>query len=227
VKLFFLLLTLSTPAYASTFTVMLNPAGDAQSTGRTIDCTFERGITLQCAEYLKKKIESRYSHVRIVLTRIPGETLQPLQNASFANQLDIDLYVSIHFYPAQQDERPAADLYYFSLNPIAESWKVQESALSFIPSHKAHMLNFSTTKTMARSVHATLSLLHKQNCDVHEPLGIPFLPLSGIIAPALGIEMSLEKSSDWQSWVSFLYDAIEAAFSLVEQKKKQKATHNE
>lgn len=37
-----------------TYTIMLNPAGDARHTGRRIDDTFERSVTLQYVEKLKK-----------------------------------------------------------------------------------------------------------------------------------------------------------------------------
>ena len=71
---------------------MLDPAGDAQYPGRIIDDSFERGITLQCVEELQRAITRQFPHVRVVLTRFPGETCQPLQNAHFANRLDVDLY---------------------------------------------------------------------------------------------------------------------------------------
>ena len=66
---------------------MLDPAGDAQNPGRTIDDNFERGITLQFAEKLKEMLQEKFPTIRVVLSRTPGESLQPLQNANFANRL--------------------------------------------------------------------------------------------------------------------------------------------
>jgi len=78
--------------------IMLDPAGDAQYAGRRIDDSFERGLTLRCAEQLKQRLEQLFPQIHVVLTRLPGETVQPLQNANFANRLSVDLYLSIHFY---------------------------------------------------------------------------------------------------------------------------------
>ena len=68
------------------FSIMLDPAGDAQTTGRIIDDNYERGVTLQLCEDIKKQLEAEQpKNTRIVLTRFPGETIDPLQNANFAN----------------------------------------------------------------------------------------------------------------------------------------------
>lgn len=109
-----LLLCTFTTLYSSPFTLMLDPAGDAQYPGRIIEDCFERGITLQFVEQLQVIITERFPSVRVVLTRFPGETRQPLQNANFANRLDVDLYISIHCYP---ESKPKSQLYlyYFSL----------------------------------------------------------------------------------------------------------------
>ena len=42
---------------------MIDPSGDAKHTGRVIQDTFERGITLQCAEALKKELNSAMTGV--------------------------------------------------------------------------------------------------------------------------------------------------------------------
>ena len=66
--------------------------------GRIVNDSFERGLTLQFAQELKKELELNFNNIRVVLTRIPGETLESLQNANFANRLNVDFYLSIHFY---------------------------------------------------------------------------------------------------------------------------------
>src|SRR5271156_6610097 len=92
------------------FTLMLDPAGDAQNPGRIIEDSFERGITLQCMQELQAVIAQRFPRIRVVVTRSPGETRQPLQNANFANRLDVDLYISIHCYP---ESKPKSQLYLY------------------------------------------------------------------------------------------------------------------
>ncbi|HSW75550.1 MAG TPA: hypothetical protein VLG50_00750, partial [Candidatus Saccharimonadales bacterium] len=56
------------------FTIIIDPLGDPKNTGREIDDVFERGITLQCAEELKKQLNNVLPHIRVILTRVPGET---------------------------------------------------------------------------------------------------------------------------------------------------------
>ena len=71
--------------------VVLDPAGDAKRTGRRIGDSFERGLTLQCAEKIKEIIEARSSHIKVVITRMPGDNVYDLQNASLSNRIHADL----------------------------------------------------------------------------------------------------------------------------------------
>ena len=128
------------------FTIMIDPAGDAKHTGRLIVDTLERGISLQCAEQLKSKLTGLYKNIRVILTRVPGETIQPLQNASFANRLNVDLYVSLYFY--HESQTPAhITLYHYVENPITDFWH-KSHPLLFYPLDQAHLL--SITKTQKR-----------------------------------------------------------------------------
>src|SRR3972149_4092399 len=77
------------------FTIMIDPAGDAKRAGRMLEDNFERGITLSCANCLKHDLEKKYTNVRVILSRFPGETLESMQNANFANRLQVDFYISI------------------------------------------------------------------------------------------------------------------------------------
>ena len=81
----------------SRFSIMLDPAGDAKHTGRQIDDNLERGISLQFTEKLKQTLEKQHPEIHVVLSRFPGETIYHLQNANFANRLEVDFYLSIHF----------------------------------------------------------------------------------------------------------------------------------
>ena len=201
---------------------MLSPAGDAQYAGRTIDGTFERGITLQCVERLKQELESRYSKVRIILTRVPGETIQHLQNASFANRLDADLYISIHFFP-QKSGTPNVYLYYFCLNTVTDSWNFGKNNLTFVPYNKAHIAQLPLTKQIVSTLFETLANQKKNSFVVHAPLGMPFAPLIGIKAPAVGIEMSLQHNHDWSLFMPALIESIGAILESIKKKKYRHA----
>src|SRR5580692_10457797 len=94
-------------------TIMLCPDGDAQHTGRHIDGTFERSLTLQFTEELKKKLEKEHKDCSFISTRAAGDTIAPLQHAQFANRMNVDLYVSLHFFE-ETCTKPRIYLYQFS-----------------------------------------------------------------------------------------------------------------
>src|SRR5205807_2641706 len=124
------------------FTIMLNPAGDAKDAGRSLNDSFERGITLQFCQELKKEIENNYKSVRVVLTRIPGETIEPLLNANFSNRLNADLFLSIHFYK-ENAVSPKIFLYNYINKPLFCLPKIDD--LYFYQYDDAYLINIKKT----------------------------------------------------------------------------------
>lgn len=192
------------------FTIMLDPSGDAKHTGRIINNTFERGISLQCAETLKKRILEAFPKTRVILTRVPGETLQPLQNASFANRLNVDLYLSLYFYKEQETSQHVT-LYYYLANKTTDFWH-QPDSLFFYPAHQAYLLNLKTTKKLGDQF---LSILKDPDkipfFQATGLFGIPFKPLNGITAPALSLEIGLQNNKDWNYIIDPILTFIEYA----------------
>lgn len=202
IRFFLVLCTLasaSTHARESLFSIMLDPAGDAKHTGRKLDDSFERGITLQFAEQLKKVLEQQHGNtVQVVLTRFPGETLQPLQNANFANRLNVDLYLNIHFY---QDDRTKPQLFLYRFSHGNE-FVTKLFDLHFYAYDLIHMVNKEATKRYAHSIKQTLtSPSYAQQFEVLGLFSLPFKPLIGIKAPALALEASLHHKDDWRTFV--------------------------
>lgn len=194
----------STAFFAPTkkkFTLMLDPAGDATHTGRSIDGTFERGITLQCAEHLKKMLELNNAQVRVIVTRTPGETIEPLQSAQFANRLDADLYLHLCCFH-EVDPLPSIALYSFMWHPITDLWQQTTSPLSFVPYQFAHRHSIKKRESI-------LSLLSKPLTDLAANFsftfkgtyGFPFKPLIGVQIPAFGIELGLRSQHEWKSFL--------------------------
>ncbi|HEX4069105.1 MAG TPA: hypothetical protein VHX42_03330, partial [Candidatus Babeliales bacterium] len=95
------------------FIVVLDPAGDVKQVGRRIGDSFERGLTLQCAEKIKEIIEERAPHIKVIITRMPGDTVYDLQNATLANRLQTHLFVNLNFYYTQET-KPTMYMYQFS-----------------------------------------------------------------------------------------------------------------
>ncbi len=199
-----------------TFSLMLDPSGDVKNTGRKIDDCFERGLTLQCAEKLKTILEERYPNIRVVLTRFAGETVAPLQNAHFANRLDVNLYVSIHFY-YETTTQPQSSLSIYTFAYGNES-TLPFSDTAFYSVDKAHWPQHTTTRSWAHSL-----LRYFQEATDNKLFyckgiySLPFKPLMGIKAPAFGLELGLKDKSDWQGYVDILAQGIGSIIDKAQQ----------
>ena len=191
------LTTTATPL-PSQCTIVIDPAGDARHTGRIIDETFERTITLQCAQELKQALEQRNPYARVMLTRMPGETVEPLQNATFANRLQADLFISIHCYQ-ETSVTPRCSLYRFSYNPATDAWYKKDERLHFVPLHLAYQDFAGQSDALINHLQTSLRQSeHHQHYIVEQPRACPCEPLLGVHSPAVCIEMGLAKKDDWQ-----------------------------
>ncbi len=195
---FFSGLRMSTP-----YTIMIDPAGDAHHAGRQLEDAYERGITLQCAERLKAVLEEKLP-VRVILTRQPGEALQPLHNANFANRLDVNLFITLQFYQ-ETATKPLLYLYHFSYGNEAVA-KIQD--LAFHSYDQAYLFNAQATHTICTGMHQRLNVYKKQ-FDCKGPFKLPLHPLIGIKAPAILIEAGLKHKNDWQQFIEPLVVALE------------------
>lgn len=191
---------------SKTFTIMINPAGDAKDAGRMLNDSFERGITLQFAQELKKSIETIHPNTRVILTRIPGETLEFLQNANFANRLDVDFYLSIHFYK-ETDIRSKLFLYHY----LCESFYTKPfNDISLIRYNKAHLINID--KTINYIEHMKKTFKNNTQFDFVNCIGIPFKPLIGIKSPAIALEIGLKESTDFKYFIDPVLQSLEFLF---------------
>jgi len=180
-------------------TIMINPAGDAQHTGRRLDDSFERAITLQIAESLKKKIEEEHTNVQVVLTRSPGESGAYLQYAGFANRLDVDFYVSINCY-ADKETKPSLSLYQFS---YGNDFATKQFDLSLIPYDQAHVANITKSNEFGSLMYNILGANeYASSFTVKGIYKIPFKPLIGIKAPSIALEIGLKKIDQWHDYIS-------------------------
>lgn len=195
--------------YNKPFTIMLNPAGDAQTTGRVLNDSFERGITLQFAKELKNKLELN-RNIKVVITRAPGEILEPLQNANFSNRLNTSLYLSVHFY---KENEPISQLFLY--NYISDPAYIQSSLrLYFYNFDDAYLVNISKTLKYGNKIKNTFQDINYKNAfNFKGFLSIPFKPLIGVMSPALAIEIGLKDSKDWVSFVDPIAKAIEELYN--------------
>jgi N-acetylmuramoyl-L-alanine amidase len=185
-----------------TVTIMIDPAGDARQTGRTIGSNFERGITMQCAEHLAQLLKKESSAVTTVITRAPAELVPELQNANYANRLNVDLFISLNFCHTH-NTRPNMWVYRYAQ---ANDFLAPQPQLSFCSYDQAYLFNNKITATLATEIERLLAT--STQFDAHGPYKLPFKPLVGIIAPAIAFEMELKDEGDWQTYAEPLAQAI-------------------
>lgn len=182
------------------FTIMIDPSGDAKETGRVINDMFERAITLQYAQALKAELENQIPSLNVVLSRRPGEVISLLQNASFANKLNVDLYLHISFYQETEIEQ---NIFLFYYTTHLDDCFPKLNVFSFCPMSQAHLINNQITKNIGQTFLQTLSDKKINSLfKVQGIFGIPFKPLSGIKAPALALEIGLKNSNDWKNIIA-------------------------
>ncbi len=195
--------------------VMLDPAGHAKNTGCMLHKGYERAETYKCAEVLKSRLEQH--NIKTLLTRAPGEVIvHPLQNASFANRVNTNLFIQLHFVKAT--DRPTVTIHHLMFDPVLDNVQRAKRKLEFTPIHEAHFKNIDKTKNFAlncsksckSALTATSWLVGKK------PLGIPLKPLTGICCPAIIIEAELTQDDQWQDLIEPLTQAILAQATLAE-----------
>lgn len=187
-------------------TILLDPAGDARSPGRVIEDTFERGITLQFAQALKEALEKELPGSRIILTRFPGETIEPLQNAAFSNRLHADLYCGFSFY---QHPKPASQVYtYFYLRqPTTDFWRKKADELTFVPYTEAYLGVLPHTAPLVTKYTKAVEQ-QAQSAQVYPAVGLPCKPLIGIASVALYTEIGIHEKDDWKHLVEPIKNSI-------------------
>lgn len=188
-------------------TIMLDPAGHARNTGRRLVNSFERAETLKLAESLRAMLESRYN-LKVILTRSPGEEIVPLQNASFANRLSVDFFLSLHIYK-EESVKPRLYAYHLVYNPVADFAQRMLEPLAFIPIHQAHFANIHKTTLAGKMMKSKLIQAENQKLfDFHGLFGVPIKPLVGITAPALLLEIGINDDEKWQNLIEPIVDSL-------------------
>jgi hypothetical protein len=192
-------------------TLILNPVGDPYNVGRVINNAFERTISRLYAQTLKKELENQIPHIRVILTPFSADdNYQPLQNASFANCVQADWYISFHFFK-EKDILPHWYLYYFMNNPLEDAISSKNNALQLTPYYQAHQKNLISSSSYAHTIYMHLNnhSLHTFY-RLHPPQPLPFKPVIGITAPVLAFEIGLKETEDWKLFIQPVVDSIKS-----------------
>ncbi len=174
---------------------MIDPIGDAQYTGREIEDTFERVVTLQCAQKLKEMIRNNFDNVQVIITRTAGEKISERQNASFANRMNVDLYLAISLY--HQSSIPSnVAIFYYRQNYMDQYHKYDPYKFYHIT--EAHLIKNTLSMNIAKMF---IQSFQNKNINTYFlPIGyfgIPCMPLFGVTSPAIYIEAGLKNKNDW------------------------------
>lgn len=191
------------------FTVMIDPAGDAQTPGRTIDDTFERSLSLHCAEELKRLLESGSIPIKVILTRSAGETIEPMQRISFANRLNVNLYLTIHLFEKKQAP-PQLFFYTMLYDPQTDIMVKKKDELELLPFDQAYRINIANSQNYCLQLYQFIEKkVTPKQLGCNAPIAFPYKPLIGITAPAIGIELGIAEKDQWQKIIPILAEAIQ------------------
>ena len=199
--------------YYKQCTVILDPAGDANRTGRRIGDSFERGLTLQCVEKIKEIIADAAPYIKVMITRMPGDIVYDLQNASLANRINADLFINLNFAHSQET-KPTIYLYQFS---YGNDFASQQQGLQLHGYDQAYLINKHTTDLLCQLFKKELSAPHWQSLfSVAAASALPVKPLIGIVAPSITIEAGLKNKELWHCYGEPIAYAIIAAVDALE-----------
>lgn len=212
--LFFLLSTLCVHSIHDSYhlqrLVIIDPAGDAKRTGRCIGDSFERGLTLQCAEKIKEIVELQAPHIKVIITRMPGDIVYDLQNAALSNRLNADLFINLNFYYCKET-KPTLYVYQFS---YGNDFAPLQSGLALHTYDQAYRINKTKTDEIARLFKGSLLDTKYQSLfilsGIHQT---PIKPLIGIVAPSISIEAGLKNKEMWLSYCQPIVSSIIAVMN--------------
>lgn len=210
-NLHYLLMLIAIPYFATTNAkapiILLDPAGHANHLGRKLSSGYERGATLHVAEELQKLLQQAYN-ISSILSRKPGETVYPLQTASFANRLQVSLVINLNIYHTTQ-EKPKIHIYHLCYNPFIEFSATPPELTRFLPLDKAHLVHLKKSSEIAKRLHHLLTQeTYAKQWDVFAPLAIPLNPLKGIVPPAISIEIGINEKKKLESLTPVLAESI-------------------
>lgn len=184
-------------------TIIINPAGDYQQTGRIIDESFERTITRTMATMISSALSPE--HYCILYPK--GTTiLSPWSIAQYSNTSSADLLLALRCYKTDHD-RMHLHIGYCLFNQT-DSWKHQFNPLFCLSYDQAHIPSLVTTQQMAHQLStrlATKEFLPFLNTAL---ISAPLIPLVGCSKPALLLEFGLVNDKDWKKTFELIVPAL-------------------
>lgn len=187
--------------------IMLHPAGDTVTLGRSLGNNYERTIAYKLAEKVAKGLQEQYQ-IRTVLTRNPGEVVTPYQYAAFANRARADIFIAINVYYEPQD-KPRLYSYYRMVDPFVDVIEKNQKLSGLIHFAKTHQHALHTTQLYGEGVkHFLMQEKYAKLFEFSGAHGIPLKQLEGIVSPALLFEVGIHKETMWDLFTQPIIDAL-------------------
>lgn len=103
-------------------TIVLDPGHGGEQEGAVgVAKVQEKQLTLELAYELREAIERRHPDVRVVLTRYWDREVDLYERTRWANHIDADLFISLHYNAAPHDKAIGFETYFLSEDVIAET----------------------------------------------------------------------------------------------------------
>lgn len=185
------------------FMLILEATGDAVTPGRTIFNNFENAVSFSLAHQIKQLLDASYLRAKIVLNRIPTEIIAPFQNAQFANKLNADLYISIHCYQ-QNNAQPTITFYQYSYR---EPTVIKKESLGFHAYDHIYLYNEPQTNQWTQELKKIV--VEQNQMEVRGVYKLPFKPLLGIQASAIGLEIGINQDTQLDQIVHLIGNALQ------------------
>jgi hypothetical protein len=192
-------------------TIILVPWGDAtqQGRGRIIGDSFERTISWKIATEVQQHLRNTHPHVAVLISRQPGDVLEPWATAQYANHTQADCAFVLGCYP-QNNTVLSCDLYMYRAK--GNNRIKTQQPLRFLRCDQAYQLAGEKTHSIAQC--CAESLRTNKTLQIHGPFSLPCTPLCGFAVPAVHCEWGLPHEESWRSCVMPLVDALKSVILL-------------
>ncbi len=163
----------------------------------------EKYVTLEIAKRVKRTLETEMPGVKVYMTRDRDETVHLSKRTEIANNLEADLFISIHANAAPNIHAQGIETYYLNISHdrYAIRLAARENAMSeteisnleFILADLAMKSNVSDSIRLGQVVQASIFSRVKEGWDDAKDLGLKhalFYVLMGVRMPAILIETS-------------------------------------
>ncbi len=178
------------PTQKKVSTIIINPSGDKQRTGRIITREFERKFTRLMAQRIQE-ILHRTGAFKVFITHEIGQIEDHEQSASLANRLSADLYIYLNCFEGKE-LLPEIGFYFSVYNPTTDFWQKKNTHLTLLPIDKAHIKNIVQSFTLCFLLESYFKESMQQYIFVNQTYGLPLTQLVGIHTPSCIIECGLQ-----------------------------------